>query len=308
VSATRLDPKAPEAEGRPLVPTLNGAIELGALGRTLVAERIVEGVDGQRYVRGEADADALSGGVRTLFASLEAAGVRTLLDLTPIGYARSPELVQQLAGASAVQVACATGLDLACAPGEILELPATRLAELLIAELTDTLPGVGSAAAAITLAAARGGNALDERLVMAVAFAHAETGAPVILLAGSDQTAQRTGELIGKGVDPENLLVTGLDGASISFAAVDETARHGVQLGLVACGGRATDGLARAAIVAYAIRRYGAERVTLSIAARGEADGASPSRFLELLAGYGVAPETIEAVLTEAPRAVLSPV
>jgi predicted metal-dependent phosphotriesterase family hydrolase len=305
VSATRVHSSS-EREGQQAVPTLGGAIEPAALGRTLIAQRLLPGLDEQRFRRGEIEADELAGVANVLVDRMNAAGVRTLVDVTPMGYARSPELVQRLIGSAGLQIVGATGMDLATAPAAIRALPAVRLADLLIEELTTTLPGTGQPAGVLTVAPACGDAPLDERQILAAAFAHAETGAGVVALCDAEHAGDCAHALIGKGIDPENLLVSGFDGASSAFAAVDRAARHGVRLGFVACGGEPTDGLARAGLVAYAIQRYGAARVALSLASPSSWDAdVSPQRFLELLRGYGISAEAIDSVLTDTPRAAL---
>jgi predicted metal-dependent phosphotriesterase family hydrolase len=105
---------------------------------------------------------------------------------------------------------------------------------------------------------------LADKLVLAASFAHAETEAPVIALGGGEFGCWQARRLLARGADPERVVVAGLGGAEISFAELDEVAATGVHLGFTNIGqGSILDREPRAALLAYAIRRYGVRRICL---------------------------------------------
>jgi hypothetical protein len=134
---------------------------------------------------------------------------------------------------------------------------------------------------------------------MAVAFAHADTEAPVLLQAPPSRIAAAVKRLMSVGVDPERIVARRLDSGPMSFETLEAVARWGVQLGFAPIGATSDpEPAARAAIVAWAIERHGPGRVTIgAVSPAAVADGGL-ERFAEQLAGFGVTREKFNEALS----------
>jgi predicted metal-dependent phosphotriesterase family hydrolase len=298
----------------PVVPTTTGLKPATALGATLVGERVVDAPTGFRYWpgAGEASREACT----QALDALREANVDTIVDSSPIE-CRDVELIRQCSEASGVAVVCCTGLAVATdVSATFRSLPAPRLANVFVDELTDRVPGTEIRAGAIGLAFGEP-HAFDATVLLATAFAHSETGAPILLRAPTSQLDMRAGELVARGVDPERIVVTGLDSRETTFGLIEALGKRGVHLGFssLGCAGNETLPLAgRAALVAYARARVGAGRICLatgSAAARLAAPGAAAPdgtptpaaealrAFGEQLESFGVNASELRAMLTD---------
>jgi len=284
------------------------------LGATLVHERVVAGVEKHRFLSPGAEVSGLVETARTGLSALAAAGVTSIVDTTPLGFARVPELVSGLADASPVPVVWTTGLDPRSMPSAVHDLTAERLAGALIAELQDGIAGTGVRAEALTLAGCGSDEELARKLLLAIGFAHAETGAPIIASAGGDRGVRQLDGLMAHGIEPDRVLVAHLDDADGCVRTIDEAAGRGARLGFTRIGD--ADGIddgARAALAAYAIRRYGVERVCLgcdaAVTIAGDAADAAPydalPGFRERLAAAGLDTDTIDAASRQGAAALL---
>lgn len=114
-----------------------------------------------------------------------ATGLRAIVELTPIGLGRRPDLLRQVSESTGVVIVAATGYhrDAHYRPGDwVLEADIEALAERVTAELHDGIEGTGVRAGAIKGGAShdRISDAEDRRL-RAVARASLATGAPVFV-------------------------------------------------------------------------------------------------------------------------------
>jgi predicted metal-dependent phosphotriesterase family hydrolase len=285
---------------------LSASLAPELLRATLLAPRILDGIDVVRFTSADQlDDAAVIAAADKLLRGLRAGGVGTLVDLTPIGYARSPAALARLADDTGVKLICATGIDLMHAPEAIRTAAPARLADLLIAELQETVAGADAPAPVISLLAAEIDAEQWSRLALTAAFAYAETGAPVVLTAASTQAAERVGNLIGRGIDPERIIVGGFAGPRATFADVDACAREGVLLAFQAVG---DDVPATAALAAYAIRRHGPERVALTVAPAlsAQAAHAALGECSVALVQSGATAEQVEVVITWTVDAILA--
>jgi predicted metal-dependent phosphotriesterase family hydrolase len=289
------------------VRTVGGVLEPSALGLTLLAPRLIAGVDVERFIHGgEVLDEGIGPRASERIVALGSEGVNTLVDLTPIGHARSAGLSAWLGEQTGINVVFATGLDLGAAPEAVRMMPPVQLADLLIHELQDAVAGVGVPAAAIAMSPIASDQELTRKLVATVAFAHAETGAPVIFLAESGAAVDQAVELVGRGIDPESILLLGLRSASMSPTDLDHVWREGFHLGLAGVDLGASDGQGAAVLAAYAIRRMGPERVGLSLSPDIGSPDSNVKAFLQVLADYGTSAEAIEIVLNRTLPALLA--
>jgi predicted metal-dependent phosphotriesterase family hydrolase len=285
----------------------------GPPGATLVCDRVLEAPQGHGHWR----LDRAAGLERAtdVLRTLAELGIASVLDTTTIERGRDLELMREAGAATEVMVLPCTGLDaeLTGVSSAFRQMMATELADFFISDLQRT--------AALTLAGTSAPGGFDERAALAVAFAHAETGAPVIIGAA---LPARVDQLLTRGIDPERIIAAGLDCPDGSFATVDAVAQRGVLLGFT--GGGLSDA-ARAALIAYALRTYGPERVCIGtgeVAVRlgvgidgtlvsvGDGDSAAALRRLaDALASFGVPDAAmqralradIDGLLTGAPSA-----
>jgi 2-(1,2-epoxy-1,2-dihydrophenyl)acetyl-CoA isomerase len=265
------------------VESVLGAMPAAALGATLVGERILVAPSGSGYwQRGQDDRDALLGRAVAALAAARETGVDAIVDVTTIEGGRDVALLRDAAEASGVAVVCATGLD-AEADGvsaAFRSLTAAQLADVFVGELLIGIPGSGIRAGAITVAAGAVPTAFDDRAALAAAFAHADTGAPVLARAPGERLVALVDGLVGRGVDPERIVALDLDSAHVGWAVLEELGKRGVGLAFTCADDSAIDDDARAALVAYALRRYGAGRVALAtgaVACRVAVPGAEPA-------------------------------
>jgi phosphotriesterase-related protein len=247
------------------------------LGPALVGEQLVRGLPGYGYWESDEQvAEHALDAVVGVLERLRALGVETVVDTTPIECGRNLALLGQAADRAGVRVVASTGVGAAeSVPAAFRSLAAERLADVYVAELA-------GAAAAITLGAGR-----DDGLLLAASFAHAETGAPVVADAEGEDGGWQAERLLARGVDPERILVAGLDRPDVGLGYLDRLARLGVRLGFTRLGTGSLDPAGAAALVAYVARRYGAERVCL---AAGEAAYEAGSRNTLFQATGGLPP------------------
>jgi phosphotriesterase-related protein len=305
-----------------VVESARGPLPLERLGRTLVDEHVLVGLFGhERWESAESAMEAARDVVVTALRGLREGGIDTIVDTTVAGAGRLPCFQTEVSEASGLNIIACTGFPAAAAgvPEALRLLDPTRLADLLIRELSDALPGSQQKAAVISVSAVGAAEEFDLNALKAAAFAYAETGAPVFARSGLELGDWQAEGLMARGVDPERILVSGLDGPATTFAGLDRLAKLGVNLGFTNIG--RTDGLdedATAAIVGYAIRRFGPERVCISMGSWAywlAAVGLPPAPavdarrgfgaldgFLGRLEGWGIDRSQVSDLLTRGPR------
>lgn len=298
------------------VATATGPVPATALGRVLVGESVFRGLPGSAYFEspGELPSVARRRAAETLVA-LRESGVETIVDATPIDHGRDPELVQEAAEASQLNVVLGVGVCSGAAgpPAAFAQLQAEELAEVYIRELAGTTRS-GIRAAVIAVEVGTEVTAFDQVAALAVSFAHAETGAPVLARAGGATRRWIVDRLVGRGVEPDRILLAGVDSAGAGWTELDALAKLGVRLGVTGIGGEAglTDE-ARASLLAYLLRTVGDARVCLSMSSWACWLGAgglsassrvAPDRgfaalngFRELSSVHGVTAERFDQVL-----------
>jgi phosphotriesterase-related protein len=304
-----------------MVPSVGDEVPESGMGQVLVHEHLVRGLLGHEYFTlagaPAAEPDALAAAL----SGLAAAGIETIVDATTIGAGRDVELLRAVARKSGVRIVCSTGLDVADAEATGFgTLDADGIAEVFTRELSAGIPGSDARAGALVLGLGAEAHPFDEALTLAVAFAYAETGAPVLARAGTARDVLwQVERLMARGVDPERLVALHLDRPSTSWETLDAIASTGARLGFTRIGHDDLHEDARAAMVAYAIRRHGADRLCLSMSSWGGWLGPTPAPeiepergfgfldgFLERLRGLGVSAGELETLLTTTPQALFA--
>ena len=176
----------------PEVATLEGPVDIDALGTTLMHEHIFvltpelqttypgfEGWDPDRHVE-EA---------RSKLTALKQRGVDTIVDLTVVGTGRDIELISRAAQGTGLQVIVATGIytykDLPKAfyfrgPGTELGGDDELMISLFLRDIEEGIQGTGIRAGVLKCATDEPGLTPDvERVLRAVAVAHRRTGVPI---------------------------------------------------------------------------------------------------------------------------------
>ncbi len=196
------------------IPTAGGTIDSGALGRTLIHEHVFvispevlqnypEEWDEQTRVRDAIDK----------LSALKAAGIDTIFDPTVIGLGRYIPRIVEIAQQTEINIVVATGVyTYDSVPkffrlrGPILgmDLP-DPMADMFIRDITQGIADTGIRAAFLKCAIDEEGMTNDvERILRAVAKAHLETGAPVMVHThpGTKRGLEVHKVLAGMGVDP----------------------------------------------------------------------------------------------------------
>lgn len=288
-------------------------------GAALLDEHLVAALQGHRYW------PTGSAHYRIVFDALERiaqAGVTTVLDTTTIECGRDPELLGEAGRNSGLRVLCCTGLGAqAAGVGAVFRaLPAEQLADIFVDELTDHLPGSDLCASAIILESTEQIEPFDETIALAACFAHAETAAPILVRAPASTAVTRVDRLAGRGVDPERILVLGLDDATTTIEALEALIHRGVLLGITSIGDEQRLSLdARCAMLAFLLRTAGPSRVALGTGgalcrvvpgqppAKSDVPESALARLRDRATEFGIDDDLLTAALTSAAQALLAP-
>ncbi len=136
------------------VHTITGTLDSAALGRTLSHEHLTNGAGGMERVPGLYDeADAVDANVEAL-KRVKAAGIDTVIDLTPFDLGRQVSLFQKVAARHdehGVNVVCATGVY-RWVPAYFFRVDADEIAAYFVGEIDDGIEGTDLHAGIIKLA------------------------------------------------------------------------------------------------------------------------------------------------------------
>jgi phosphotriesterase-related protein len=317
------------------VETVRGAVDVAALGTTYMHEHIfVLTTDVQLNYPdewGEEDA-RIDDAVQKLDA-LAAQGVDTIVDPTVIGLGRYIPRIQRVAERTAMNIVVATGCY---TYDEVPNYFATRdpnilaalgheavdpMVELFVRDITDGIAGTGVRAAFLKCAIDHKGMTDGvRRIMLAVAEAHRQTGAPVTV---HTHPGTETGTAVQQvlcdegGVDPSRI-VLGHSGDSTDVEHLTALAKQGFILGMDRFGLNAGTSLEeRCATVVELCRRGFAGQMVLSQDAACYIDWIDP-RLLALMPEWnylhihdavlpqlrasGVSDEQIQTMLVDVPR------
>ena len=288
-------------------------------GAALLDEHLVQALQGYGYwpTSNEHYRTVLDGLKR-----IAQAGVTTVLDTTTIECGRDAELLSEAAGGCGLRLLCCTGLSAeATGVGAAFRaLPAVQLADIFVGELTDHLPGSELRASAIILESTEQVEPFDEIATLAACFAHAETSAPILVRTPASAAVARVDRLVGRGVDPDRILVLGLDDETTTSQTLEALISRGVLVGITSIGDEERLSLdARCAMLAFILRSAGPSRVALgtggalcrSAPGQPPAESALPevalARLRDRASEFGIDDELWRAALTGGAHALLAP-
>jgi len=166
---------SPHGDGR--VVSVTGSLEADALGRTLMHEHLLTTTLPQP---GMSLRDERLAGLE--LADARAGGTTTLVDLTTFDLGRRPAALRRLSEASGVNVVMGTGwYTSATYPHRIATTSTADLAAELIADIRDGVDGIRPGVIGEIGTAGLDIDAREERVVRAVARAHAATGLAIFV-------------------------------------------------------------------------------------------------------------------------------
>lgn len=226
------------------IQTVKGAIAPENLGATLMHEHIIERNPEleENYPHAEWDEQAVTDDAVRQLNELKAAGIDALVDLTVLGLGRSLPRIQRVAARTDLHIIAATGYYLR---GELPLFfkrngPGLRidrrepLEEFFIGDITTGIAGTGVKAAVIKIVSEEAELSEDEaRVIRAAAVAQLETGVPI---STHSKVAVRNGLVQQKfftelGVSPDRLII-GHSGDSTDLDYLRQILDNGSTIGL----------------------------------------------------------------------------
>lgn len=320
----------------PLVETVRGPVDTAELGRTYMHEHVfvLDPEITANHPEEWGDEDARVADAASRLQALADQGTRTIVDPTVIGLGRDVPRIQRVAervpGLNVVvATGCYTYSDVPFAlsqRGPVLDRLLGRhvpdpMVEMFVGDITEGIAGTGVKAAMLKCAIdAPGLTRGVERVMRAVAAAHAQTGTPVTV---HTHPRRRTGLEVQRvlceegGVDPRRV-VLGHSGDTTDADHLTELAEAGFVLGMDRFGiDLATTFEARAGVVVEMCRRGFAGQMVLSHDAACYIDWVDPAvlpllpdwhylhlkeKVLPYLREQGVTEEQITTMLVDVPR------
>jgi phosphotriesterase-related protein len=226
------------------VESVRGPVDLGSLGPTLMHEHVfvlsTEHV--QNYGTRWWDEEARVADAIAKLNALHAKGIRTIVDPTVWGLGRYLPRIQRIAAQTPVNMIVATGLYVFAelprqyayrGPGLLVDVPDPLVTDFT-GDIVDGIAGTGVKAAFLKCCIeTREVTPGAERIARAVARAHAETGAPIMVHTSGSRQSGRTAVKIfqEEGADLAKVLVAHA-GDSNDLGYLTELADQGVLLGM----------------------------------------------------------------------------
>ncbi|MBM3139336.1 MAG: phosphotriesterase [Chloroflexi bacterium] len=161
------------------IQTATGPLDTAELGFTLMHEHVLVTDPAYRFQHPERwDREAqLENAVRRL-REARAAGVRTMVDLTPIDLGRDAAFIRDAAAGSGMQIVVPTGFYYQI-PFHYVGRPSEQLVAAMVTDIRDGIGNTGVRAGVIKCATEPAMHRMNERVLRASARAHRETGAPI---------------------------------------------------------------------------------------------------------------------------------
>lgn len=303
------------------IQTATGPIDSDELGFTLTHEHVVVGSPPvrQQFPDLHDPAAILDIAVPNLVAAREA-GVRSMVDLTPITLGRDAALIREASERSGIQIIVATGLywfldlHLTFAEPELLT-------SLFVRDIRDGIGDTGVHAGVIKCATQPDMNPFNEKVLRASAQAHRQTGVPI----GTHTfVANRTGldqvrVFQEEGVDLGRVIIGHSDDTD-DISYLEEIIAAGAYVGMDRIGlPRPRTNEQRADMVAALVERGHVERICLSHDS-GVMEGYDealkmertpdwrytfiPREFSAMLRERGVSDDAIEQMTVRNPRSI----
>jgi len=303
------------------IQSATGPIDTSDLGFTLTHEHVSVGSPAVRQQFPDRyDRDAVLETAAGNLTAAREAGVRTVVDLTPLNLGRDAALIREASERSGVQIIVATGIYYPPDVG-LAFVPTDEIAELFIREIESGIQDTGIRAGVIKCATEPEMTAFNRRSVRAAARAHRRTGVPIGTHTYPENRTglQQLGVFEQEGVDLGRVII-GHSDDSDDIGYLEEIIGAGAYLGMDRIGlptPRTNE--QRADMVTALVERGYANRVCLSHDAGvmdglSEADKAAqmpdwrftfiPREFSSMLRERGVGDEAIEQMTVGNPRAI----
>ncbi len=250
----------------PNIQTATGPIDTVDLGFTLMHEHVRVGWPAmyQQYPELFNRDEEIERAVTRLTAAREA-GVRTIVDLTPIDLGRDATLLAEVSRRSGVQIIVATGFYYSI-PFHFMMRPDEEMTALMVRDITEGISTTGIRANVIKCATEPELTPINERVLRASARAARETGVPICT---HTYPANRTGleqQRVFKeeGLDLDRTVI-GHSDDSDDISYLEEIIQNGSYCGMDRIGiQRPRTSEQRADMVAKLVEKGYAERITLS--------------------------------------------
>lgn len=250
----------------PNIQTATGPIDTADLGFTLMHEHVWVGWPAmyQQYPELFNRDEEIERAVTRLTAAREA-GVRTIVDLTPIDLGRDATLLAEVSRRSGVQIIVATGFYYSI-PFHFMMRPDEEMTALMVRDITEGISTTGIRANVIKCATEPELTPINERVLRASARAARETGVPICT---HTYPANRTGleqQRVFKeeGLDLDRTVI-GHSDDSDDISYLEEIIQNGSYCGMDRIGiQRPRTSEQRADMVAKLVEKGYAERITLS--------------------------------------------
>jgi phosphotriesterase-related protein len=169
----------------PSLMTVAGPVDAGDLGRVLVHEHVFITYPGSHLdPTGSWDRPACVATAVERMRQLLAEGVRTFVDPCPIDLGRDPELLWEIANTSAMQIVCSTGFyhehNAIGIPYYWRVRTSEEIAEFYLHEINNGIGNTGIRPGVIKIASGDPPGEQDRKVIEAAAIAAAESGLPVV--------------------------------------------------------------------------------------------------------------------------------
>ena len=261
------------------IQSATGPLETKDLGFTLMHEHVVATWSAmvQQYPEMFDRASQADEIVKPLLAAREA-GVRTMVDLSPIDLGRDPVLIREVARRSGVQIIVATGFYYD-RPHYFQYRPDQDMTDLFVRDITAGISTTGVRAGVIKCATDPDMHPLNERVLRASARAHRATGVPICTHTNANNRTGLDQQRVFKeeGVDLGRVVI-GHSDDSDDISYLEEIIQNGSYCGMDRIGiQRPRTSGQRADMVAALVEKGYANRITLSHDASCRFELAPPS-------------------------------
>ena len=305
------------------IQSATGPIDSDDLGFTLMHEHVYVGWAAMLHEYPERfDFDEILAQAVERLRQASEAGVRTIVDCTPIGLGREAGLIRDAAKQSGIQIIAPTGLYYQV-PFYFSSRPTQVITEVLVSDIVDGIGDSVVRAGVIKCATEPEMDRMNERVLRASAHAHRQTGAPIVT---HTFPANRTGldqQRVFKeeGADLGRIVIRHSDDSD-DISYLEEIIDNGSYCGMDRIGiENPRTNEQRADMVAALVEKGYAERITLSHDASGWFDFSAsqdrmtevmpnwrwtyiPTDFSAMLLDRGISDADIEQMMAGNPRAI----
>lgn len=303
------------------IQSATGPLETADLGLTLMHEHVLVMWPPMLQQYPEVyDREALMGRAIERLRSAREAGVRSMVDLTPVDLGRDATFIREAARASDMQIIVATGFYYT-RPFYFLGRDDADMTALMVRDITEGISTTGVRANVIKCASEPEVDPVNERVLRASARAHRQTGVPICT---HTFPANRTGleqqrVFKDEGADLSRIVI-GHSDDSDDIGYLEQIIQNGSYCGMDRIGIPAPrTNEQRADMVTALVERGYADRITLSHDSSVFLDMVDPDRlagatdwryefiptgFSDMLRERGVSDDAIEQMTVRNPRTI----